>query len=214
MAIFLTRKGIVFHLDRIIEEANRELVLISPYIKADNETKNLLKDKTRATTIHVIYGKKELKPVEKSFLDSLGIATSFVKNLHAKCYLNENEALLTSMNLYQFSQEHNDEMGILVSKKDDGELYGAIHEQAMRWKVASSGVDTAKKAGDGFCIRCQAALPANPEKPYCRRCYRNWKRYENETYGENYCHICGNEHTTTLLKPLCVACQLFVPTVN
>ena len=117
--------------------------------------------------------------------------------------------MLTSMNLYQFSQEHNDEMGILVSRKDDGELYKAIYEQAMRWKVASSGVDTAKKAGDGFCIRCQAALPANLEKPYCRRCYRNWSRYKNETYKEKYCHLCGNEHTTTLLKPLCPACHLF-----
>ena len=66
MAEFLTRKGIVYYLDKIIEEADRELVLISPYIKADDETKNLLKAKTRATTIHVIYGKKELKPAEKS----------------------------------------------------------------------------------------------------------------------------------------------------
>ena len=100
---FLTGKGIVYHLDKIIEEVERELVLISPYIKADNETKNLFKDKTCATTIHVIYGKKELRPAEKSFLDSLGIATPFLENLHAKCYLNENEALLTSMNFYQFS---------------------------------------------------------------------------------------------------------------
>ena len=43
------------------------------------------------------------------------IKTSVRKNLHAKCYLNEKEALLTSMNLYEYSQEHNDEMGILVS---------------------------------------------------------------------------------------------------
>ena len=209
MTTFLTRKGIVYHLDKIVEEANSELVLISPYIEADDETKNLLKNKTRTTAIHVIYGKKELKPAKKSFLDSLGIRMSFLKSLHAKCYLNEDEALLTSMNLYQFSQEHNDEMGILVSRKDDGELYKAIYEQAMRWKVASSGVDTAKKAGDGFCIRCQAALPANLEKPYCRRCYRNWSRYKNEIYKEKYCHLCGNEHTTTLLKPVCVACHLF-----
>ena len=48
MAEFLTRKGIVYYLDKIIEEANRELVLISPYIKADDETKNLLKAKTAA----------------------------------------------------------------------------------------------------------------------------------------------------------------------
>ena len=65
MATFLTREGIVYHLGKIIEEADRELVLISPYIKADDETKNLLKNKTRATTIHVIYGKKKLKSSEK-----------------------------------------------------------------------------------------------------------------------------------------------------
>ena len=227
MATFLTRKGIVFHLDRIIEEAHRELVLISPYIKADNETKDLLKDKTRATTIHVIYGKKELNPAEKSFLDSLGIATSFLKNLHAKCYLNENEALLTSMNLYQFSQEHNDEMGILVSRQDDAELYEAIHKQAMRWKSASSELEPVTKGQansvatkartkssrtqpheprDGYCIRCKGVVAANPEQPYCRRCYASWKRYENNSYKENHCHTCGSKHGATLIKPLCVAC--------
>lgn len=208
MARFLTRKGIVYHLDKIIEEADRELVLISPYIKADDETKNLLKNKTRATTIHVIYGKKELKPAEKSFLDSLGIRTSFLKSLHAKCYLNEKDALLTSMNLYRFSQEHNDEMGILVSREDDEELYEAIYEQAMRWKTDSM-VETDRKPGEGFCIRCKAVIPANQKKPYCRRCYRNWNRYKNESFEEKFCHMCGNEHSTTLLKPLCVACHLF-----
>ena len=45
------------------------------------------------------------------------IKTSFRRNLHAKCYLNENEALLTSMNLYEFSEKNNDEMGVLVSEE-------------------------------------------------------------------------------------------------
>ena len=115
MAEFLTRKGIVYHLDRIISEAEKELVLISPYIKADNETKDILKNQKRSTKIHVIYGKTRLKPAEKSFFNDISIEPSFLENLHAKCYLNEKDALLTSMNLYEFSQEHNDEMGILVS---------------------------------------------------------------------------------------------------
>ena len=70
-------------------------------------------------------------------------------------------------------------------------------------------IETAKEPGGGFCIRCKAALSADPEQPYCQRCYRSWNRYKNETYEEKYCHMCGNEHTTTLLKPLCVACYLF-----
>ena len=227
MATFLTRKGVVYHLDKIIEEADRELVLISPYIQADDTTKSLLKDKTLATTIHVVYGKKELKRKEKDFLDSLGIATSFLKNLHAKCYLNEKEALLTSMNLYQFSQENNDEMGILVSRQDDEELYEAIHQQAMRWKSASGEVEQGgkgqmesaatkgrtrtsrsrpQKPETGYCIRCRRVVTANPEQPYCRRCYTSWKQYENNSYQEKYCHTCGSDHSATLVKPLCSDC--------
>ena len=89
MAEFLITKGITYHLDKIIAEAKRELVLISPYIKADDATKDLLKDKTRATSINVIYGKKELTTNEKEFFDRHSIKTTFIKNLHAKCYLNE-----------------------------------------------------------------------------------------------------------------------------
>ena len=227
MATFHTRKGIVYHLDKIIEEAARELILISPYIKADNETKDLLKNKTRGTTVQVVYGKKELKPSEKSFFDSLGIVTFFLENLHAKCYLNENEALLTSMNLHKFSQEHNDEMGILVSRHDDAELYEAIHRQAMRWITASIEVGPSnkgqtnpsatrvrnkpsripsKKPREGYCIRCGDVVVANPEQPYCERCYAVWKRYKNPSYNEKHCHICGRKHGATLVKPLCSTC--------
>ena len=43
MATFLTREDIVSHLGKIIEEADRELVLISPYIKADDECRTSAK---------------------------------------------------------------------------------------------------------------------------------------------------------------------------
>ena len=225
MAEFLTTKGITHHLDKIIDDAQKELVLISPYIKADDTTKDLLKNKTRATSINVIYGKAELKPSEKSFLDSLGIKTSFIENLHAKCYLNENHALLTSMNLYQFSQEHNDEMGILVSREDDSELYESIYRQAMRWKTASGAVQVAENSKaysvatgtrtkpqptlekpKGFCIRCKADLSANPEHPYCLKCFASWNQYKNPAYKEKHCHTCGRVHAATLRKPLCAPC--------
>ena len=217
MAEFLTRKGIVYHLDRIISEAEKELVLISPYIKADNETKDILKNQKRSTKIHVIYGKTRLKPAEKSFFNDISIEPSFLENLHAKCYLNEKEALLTSMNLYEFSQEHNDEMGILVSREKDPELYEKIREESMRLVEASeNGKETARRNESrpalsppekGFCIRCKADLQANPTKPYCGRCYAIWNRHKNKGFKEKFCHTCGKEHTTTLLKPLCPDCD-------
>lgn len=229
MATFLTRKGIVQHLYRIIEEAEEELVLISPYIKVDDETKNLLKKTTRGTDIHVIFGKSQsernLDNVKSSF-DLPGIPVSFIKELHAKCYLNEKEALVTSMNLHEFSQENNHEMGILVSKQDDLELYEEIYREANRLKDASdkpyatsrskskvkvaeatsATYNTAEKPKNGFCIRCKMVLVANPKKPYCANCYESWSRYSNTAYKEKYCHTCGRKLAATLLKPLCTTC--------
>lgn len=74
--------------------------------------------------IRIIYRENKLHPDENNWLEKqIGVRTSICKNLHAKCYLNENEAIITSMNLYGFSQQNNNEMGIYISKSQDPELY-------------------------------------------------------------------------------------------
>lgn len=235
MAKFLTTSGISYRLEEIIKNANERLVIISPYLRVNQRIKDLLEDKNRMKLdIRVIYGKNELRPEESNWLESLtSIRTSFCQNLHAKCYLNENEALLTSMNLYAFSQANNDEMGIIVHREDDPQLYGDIKEEAQRLvriseeirvtvaRVEATENDKADSVAtktrpqprpvlatpeNGFCIRCKAEISANPTRPYCQRCFTSWNRYKNEEYEEKHCHICGNEHTATLLKPLCSAC--------
>ena len=60
------------------------------------------------------------------------LRTSFCKNLHAKCYLNENRCIITSLNLYEFSQINNNEMGILLSKDEDSDVYRDAYEEAQR----------------------------------------------------------------------------------
>ena len=236
MAEFLTTTGISYRLGEIIKAANERLVIISPFIRINPRIKDLLEDRGRMKIdIRVVYGKNELHPEENKWLESMtSIRTSFCKNLHAKCYLNEKEALLTSMNLYEFSQSNNDEMGILVSKMDDEKLYNDILEESMRLVRTSEEIrvtvarieanenvkvdSRAKAAGtkpqpaltipkNGFCIRCHAVIPANPEQPYCKNpCYANWKRYGNKEYKEKYCHIGGGKNASSLLKPLCSDC--------
>ena len=63
---------------------------------------------------------------------SLVIRTSFCKNLHAKCYMNEEMCIITSLNLYEFSQVNNNEMGILIQRSEDGQLYKDAYEEAQR----------------------------------------------------------------------------------
>ena len=79
-----------------------------------------------------MYGKRELDLKESEWLANTRIRTSFREHLHAKCYMNESQALITSMNLYEFSQQNNDEMGILVSAEEDPKLYRDIKNEAER----------------------------------------------------------------------------------
>ena len=55
-------------------------------------------------------------------------------------YINNCHALITSMNLYAYSQQNNDEMGILVSAEDDADLCKAIEKEAQRILVVSQPI--------------------------------------------------------------------------
>jgi phosphatidylserine/phosphatidylglycerophosphate/cardiolipin synthase-like enzyme len=134
MAEFLTTTGVSAELEKIVSEARKEIFLISPYLKINQRMKDLLTDADRLRKdIRIVFGKNELQPDEGQWLQGLSeIRLYFRKNLHAKCYLNEQKAIVTSMNLYEFSQIHNDEMGILVSATDDAELYAKISGEAQK----------------------------------------------------------------------------------
>lgn len=46
--------------------------------------------------------------------------------------MNEKMCIVTSMNLYEFSQVNNNEMGILIKRDEDLELYNDTKEEAER----------------------------------------------------------------------------------
>ena len=229
MAKFLDTAGVSFYLQQLINGANEKLILISPYLKISDRLKQSITDKDlMKIDIRLIYGKTEIELSENNWLKSLkSIRTSFCQNLHAKCYLNEKEAIITSMNLYDFSQVNNNEMGIYVTKAEDTELYSAIYAESMRLvrisdeiKVSVTQVpkteqlakpqvtkpSPAQSNASGFCIRCGAEIKLNPMTPYCSNCYKAWKKFSNEEYEEKHCHICGKENKSTLVKPTCYDC--------
>lgn len=134
MAKFLNTSATNYFLEELIKEAKDRLVLISPFLKLNDKMKELLADKNRLKIdVRIVYGKSELQPEEINWLKELTyIRTSFCKNLHAKCYLNEEFCIITSLNLYEFSQINNNEMGILIRRSEDPDLYRDAYEEAQR----------------------------------------------------------------------------------
>ena len=134
MAKFLNTSATNYYLEELIKTSNERLLLISPFLQLNDRVKELLEDKNRLKLdIRIVYGKNELQPEEITWLRELDyVRTSFCKNLHAKCYLSERACIITSMNLYEFSQVNNNEMGILLFKAHDDQLYKDAYEEARR----------------------------------------------------------------------------------
>ena len=134
MPKFLNTSGITYHLEELIKNANERLILISPFLKLNDKIKELLEDKNRfKIDVRIIYGKSELQPEEINWLKELDyVRTSFCKNLHAKCYLSEKSCIITSLNLYEFSQVNNNEMGIIFSRDKDAQVYKDTYDEAQR----------------------------------------------------------------------------------
>lgn len=132
MAKFLTAKACTAKIEEMVREAGEKIWLISPYIDIDEQLKQRLRARARAgIEMRLVYRGKKLPEGESEWLNSIdSLEIRSHANLHAKCYMNEREALITSLNLYEYSQMNNVEWGILVSRFDDGELYRRISEEA------------------------------------------------------------------------------------
>lgn len=128
---FITTQGINYYLYELIKNACKEIILITPYAKINTRLYELLKDKKNlGVEITFVCRLDDLKDQEKSILSECVTQIKNRNNLHAKCYISENEAIISSLNLYEYSQVNNDEMGILV--KNNHEIYKDIWQDAMR----------------------------------------------------------------------------------
>src|SRR6185312_17249592 len=134
MPKFLNTSATNYFLEELIKGAKDRLILVSPFLKLNDRIKELLADKNRLKIdVRIVYGKSELQPDEIRWLNDLSyIRTSFCKNLHAKCYLNEEICIVTSLNLYEFSQVNNNEMGVLIRRSEDAQLYHDAYEESQR----------------------------------------------------------------------------------
>lgn len=121
MARFLTTREITAEIERIIRDAKEGVILISPYLRISPTLfQNLREADSRNLNLVLVYGKKpQLDPLTDSRLSSLvNLSVFYLENLHAKCYCNEKTMVITSLNLYDFSEQNNREMGILITEDE------------------------------------------------------------------------------------------------
>ena len=232
MAIFLNTTGVSYRLEELIKGTKEKLILISPYLQFSPRIKEHITNlNIQKRDIRIVYRENKLQFEENNWLEKqIGVRTSICTSLHAKCYLNENEAIITSMNLYEFSQQNNNEMGIYISKAEDSKLYNDTLEEAQRLltiskeirvtvqmvspsnpdKTEKKKVETkssnSKSTGKemGYCIRTGVEIPFNIDKPFSYDAFKKWNEFGDSNYPEKFCHFSGEPSNgeTSANKPI------------
>ena len=140
MAEVFTTRGISFHLEEMIKEAKISITIITPYLKiAKSLYDRLGMADARGVEITIVYGKtKLLKSQEQRLIKLNNCRVIFLENLHAKVFINEYRGIIGSMNLYEYSEINNFELGIHFTRKNDLDLWdSALYEADL---IADSGV--------------------------------------------------------------------------
>ena len=121
-------------ISHISEDARKHLVIICPYLKINEKLRRTIEVADRkGVNVFVIYGKRELDEGTMAWLKGLRHSNiACIKDLHAKLYMNEEMAVISSMNLYEYSQVNNEELGVLFGKRQDRNEFKDITFQVMR----------------------------------------------------------------------------------
>ena len=166
-----------------------------------------------------------------------GFDVVFVDRLHTKLYLNECEALISSMNLYESSKDNNYELGYYFGNRTqaknlkeaviDNDIlmgdwnilrgrYFNNYESPKNQRFDRENIqDSApRNLGDnGFCIRCGEPIPLDPARPLCDECFKSWSQWNNYGFYERFCHICRKDYghsfgiSPSYNNPVCFDCR-------
>jgi len=123
---FLTGKPLSDTIYDTLFKAEKELIIISPYIQLGDYLKdNVFKQLLNNTKLHILigFGKSTSNGEENCkhedieyFLGFPNITMVYIPQLHGQYYANEKQSVITSMNLLDYSLENKVEFGVLAEK--------------------------------------------------------------------------------------------------
>ena len=139
MAKYLDTSQISSELMGLLKEAKEKIILVTYSLQVNIQIQERLKTKSKLGTlgeITLIFGNTKPKKSELQWMTEIDdLRVWQKKNLHAKCYINEKKAIICSMNLYDYSQRTNVEMGFLITKEEEPEAYAKMMEDINDLKI-------------------------------------------------------------------------------
>lgn len=226
MAKFLKGNELNSELEKIFETAENDIILISPYIKLHDRYKSSLLTKLQNDNLRitVLFGKNEddmsksMKQEDFDFFKQFpNIEILHEKRLHAKYYANDFNSILTSMNLYGFSQNNNIEAGVLMENRrnsldnDSWDYFETVLQQAEILFIKSPVYEKKNILSSKKYIRSEIEIDKLSDffnnKSYKKVFKKNISRKDDINVGSmdnkiGYCIRTGKEIAFNIEKPM------------
>ena len=133
-AEFLSPVGTSYQIDRLISEANNEIVFFAPVLKMhESVILRFQQADQRNVRITLVYGKERNQTRgQRWFKEFKNLRILHHDKLNTFLFRNEKELILTSMGLADLSGSQHSNMGLLISKLRDRKAYeDGIYEQEL-----------------------------------------------------------------------------------
>jgi hypothetical protein len=117
----------------LIEEADKKMIFVSPYYnitKWDKLLNPLEKLKKRKIEVEFFVREGEAKSISE--VREVGFNAIPIKNLHTKLYLNEKEAIISSMNLNSSSDNHSLDIALKTENKEEYDEVVEYYERYIK----------------------------------------------------------------------------------
>jgi hypothetical protein len=226
MKQFLKTYELTTEILNLISSTRSYCYIVSPYIKIWPQLDRILDIASKKETILTFIIREDNKSLDlvQKLNREYGFEVIVIKDLHIKLYLNEDNCLISTMNLYDASQQNNLELGYYVSnavevKKDIIENYILVDKSAVRHpgkfeakrKEILDKVSAAKEILDqkGYCVDCNKRIdpdfnPWNARYIRCKDCYFKSTDLNDKI---QFCHFCGQSHRSTGDQPFHQDCR-------
>ena len=171
-------------LGEMIAKEDKYLLLITPYINLKEETKKSLKTSKAKICIIIqeIYDKNEERKKKKledfQKLKEYFSNVNFIEtpDLHAKIYLSSNKIIVTSMNLQNYSQNKNFELGFVFDNEEDDEICKKIIEEIKLFLRKNEKDETIPdKLYYKHCANKKCNELIEKKYKYCKKCNDDYK---------------------------------------
>ena len=224
----LTTSQVSSKIIEIIEKAEEYCFIVTPYFSPWVQSEKSLEYASNKKKKIIFFfrddQREEKKVAIEEFHNTYHFDIVFIENLHAKIYVNEKEALITSMNLYDYSQRNNYEIGVLIRNKVklNEIVYNVIIDKIFKTgKTSSLGNKYLKLLEKDlfleneirYCVLCGEPRRYTPDFKFCLDCRAKDTSERNLITNWLYCYGCGekynrdNKSERIEKKLFCLKCQ-------